>query len=167
MESKFKNKTGQFYLKALFYETTLADKSSVVYSLKETDHMGYPSLYRLYMEEDDPTEYRFATKYLDGWSHWEALVECNWFKPHIEAWRREAEVRLKSRSLSRIMSEAKTGGRDAFVSNKYLLEKGWEKEPPSKRGRPTKAEVKEAAYELTRNNSRLEEDFFRISGKTN
>ena len=149
VDNKFKNDNGQLYLKALFFETTAGDKSTVVYSLKEQDHMGYPSLYRLYMEENDPTEYRFATKFLNGWSHWEALTECTWFKPYVEAWRKELEVRMKSQSLARIMSEAKTGGRDAFVSNKYLLEKGWEKEPPSKRGRPTKAEIKEAAYEVT------------------
>jgi hypothetical protein len=166
-ESKFKNDNGQYYLRGLFFETQAADKSSVVYTLKEQDHQGFPSLYRLFMEENDPTEYRFATKHLGGWSHWEALTECTWFKPYVEAWRKELDVRMKSQALSRIMSEAKTGGRDAFASNKYLLEKGWEKEPPSKRGRPTKAEIKEAAFEVNRTANRLEEDFFRISGKTN
>lgn len=166
-QSKYKNKSGQLLLKALFYETTLADKSSVVYTLKEQEHLGYPSLYLLYMEENDPTEYKFATKHLYGWSHWESLTECNWFKPYVDAWRKELDVRLKSQSLARIMSEAKTGGRDAFASNKYLLEKGWVKEPTHSRGRPSKAEIKEAAYEVTRTNDRLTEDFFRISGKSN
>lgn len=164
MEDKFKNKNGQFYLKALFYEMSPSDKANVLFTLKEQDHLGYPSLYRLYMEEDDPTEYRFATKHLSSWSHWEALVACNWFSTYVEAWRKELEIRMKSKALARIMAEAKSSSKEAFVSNKYLLEKGWEKEPPAKRGRPSKQEIKDAAYDTLRTHSRLDDDLFRITG---
>jgi hypothetical protein len=165
--NKFRSSSNSRLLKALFYETTGADKATVVYTLKDSDHLGYPSLYRLYMETDDPTEYRFATQHLDGWEHWQQLCECTWFVAYADRWRHELEVRMKSKALARIMTEAKTGGRDSFASNKYLLEKGWEPKEQAKRGRPSKAEIKEEAHKILSTSSRLEEDFFRITGKTN
>lgn len=153
----------QRLLKGLFYEMTLSDKSSVVYTLKDKDHEGYPSLYRLYMETNDPTEWRFAQEHLDGWEHWEKLCEATWFKPIVARWRRELELRMKSQALSRIMSEAKTASKESFQANKYLLEKGWEpKDSQSRRGRPSKDEIAKAAKEIATTNSRLEEDFERL-----
>lgn len=161
--SKFRSETNTRYLKALFFEQTLADKATVVYTLKDVDHEGYPSLYRLYMETNDPTEWKFATTYLDGWEHWEMLCGCNWFKPFVERWRRELELRMKSEALSRIMREAKTSSKESFQANKYLLEKGWEPKETSRRGRPSKAEVQEEAHRIASVNSRLNDDFERIT----
>lgn len=151
------------YLKALFFEETLSDKSTVLYTLKEREHQGYPSLYQLYMEVNDPTEYRFAVQYLDGWDHWQMLCQCKWFQPYVEKWRKELEVRMKSQSLARVMTEAKTGGKEAFSANKYILDKGWEpKEGQNKRGRPSKEEIAQAAKESLTTASRISEDFDRI-----
>lgn len=167
-KNRFKNDSGALLLKGIFFETQMADKSSVVYTLKDRDHEGFPSLYRLYMEANDPTEYKFATTCLDGWEHWERLSACNWFKPYIEAWRRELEVRMKSQALQRIMSEAKTNSRESFNANKYLLEKGWEpKDGQSKRGRPSKEEIKAEAINQANLHFRLDSDFDRISGSRN
>lgn len=165
--NKFRSEQNARYLKALFFETTLSDKSTVVYTLKDQDHLGYPSLYRLYMEVNDPTEYRFATQYLDGWEHWEMLCRCSWFQPYVERWRREMEIRMKSSALAKIMAEAKSGGKEAFSANKYLIEKGWEPKEASRRGRPTKDDIKQAASEIALTNSRLNDDFERISLKVN
>src|SRR6478735_5501682 len=46
-----------------------------IYSLKDNHHVHhslgfFPSLKKLYLDEADPTEYGFATKYLLGWKHW-------------------------------------------------------------------------------------------------
>ena len=154
--------------KALFFETTLADKSTVLYSLKEKDHTvdgkTYPSLYRLYMEANDPTEYAVATKYFDGWYHWEVLCRCSWFQPYVNRWRSELELRMKSKALHRIMGEAGTNSKNALAANKYLLEKGWEpkESPQSKRGRPSKEQIKQAASDLARAETTLLDDFSRI-----
>jgi hypothetical protein len=159
----------QRLLKGIFYEMTLSDKSSVVYTLKDQDHEGYPSLYRLYMETNDPTEWRFAQEHLDGWEHWEMLCETTWFKPYAQRWRKELELRMKSQALARIMSESKTASKESFQANKYLLEKGWEpKEGQHQsnrpgRGRPSKDEINKAAKEIAHNQSRLEEDFQRLN----
>lgn len=127
MTNKFRHPTNNIrFLKQLFFETTLADKEWVLYTLKDVDHNGYPSLYRLYMEADDVTEYVFANTYLDGWEHWQMLCECAWFKPYVARWRQELDLRMKARALAAIRSEARSGSRNAFAANKYLMERGWE-----------------------------------------
>jgi hypothetical protein len=165
-ENKFRNSvTNNRYLNGLFFEQTGADKSTVMYTLKDTDHSGYPSLYRLYMETDDPTEWEFSQRYLDGWEHWEMLTRCAWFKPFIERWRKELELRMKSKSLAKIKAEAKTGSKESFMANKYLLEKGWEPKETKGRGRPSKDEINKAAEEIAKVDGQLSADFERIVGR--
>lgn len=163
--SKWKNAVGQYYTRHLFFETTpTADKSTVVYTLKDNDHRGFPSLYCLYMEENDPTEWRVAQKYLDGWSHWEALTDCSWFRPYFYRWRKEMEIRLRSENIARLMDTAAGEGREASSAARYLIEKGWDqKEPYGKKGRPSKDQVREQAILIARDKERLSNDFARIS----
>lgn len=159
----FRGTSGRRYLKGLFYETTLADKSTVVYTLKDHDHEGYPSLYRLYMEEKDPTEYRFASKYLEGYSHWEELCGASWFQPYVARWRRELELYIKSHALVNIFEEADhPEGKNFFNANKYLLERGWIEKEKNTRGRPSKQDIKEAATQLAQEQERIDGDFQRL-----
>lgn len=159
---RFRNAQGVRYTKALFFETTLADKSTVVYTLKDQDHEGYPSLYRLFMETGDPTEYKFATRHLDGWEHWTMLCKCPWFEEYVSRWREELHLKIASESLARIMAEAKTSSRDSFTANRYLLERGWEPKDSSKRGRPTKAAVKAEAARIASEAQQITNDFERL-----
>lgn len=158
----FKNSVGIHYLRGLFYEETASDKSTVIYTLKDDDHEGYPSLYRLYMETADPTEWRFAKAYLQGWNHWEKLQECVWFQPYLERWRRELQLSLSSTALARIISESKTNSRDSFTANRYLLEQGWMPKEKGKAGRPTKDSIKAEASRIAGEAKQLEEDYTRI-----
>lgn len=153
-------------LKAMFFEQAYGpDKSTVIYTLKDQDHQGYPSLYRLYMETNDPTEWKFATTYLDSWEHWEMLCQCTWFKPYLNRWRKELELRMKSHALARIMAEAKTTSKESFTANKYILEKGWEPKLMNTKGRPSKEQIAQAANDIAISNKQLEEDFERISSQ--
>lgn len=163
--SRFKGDTGVLLTKSLFFETSL-DKSKVQYTLKDFDHNGYPSLYLLYMKEGDPIEYSFAKKHLDSWSHWELLCNSTWFKPYVERWRKELELRTKSEALEKLTKLAEGEGRDAAMANKYLLESGWKKEDKQgpKRGRPSNEEVSKAAQDLALVGSQIEDDFERIVG---
>ena len=161
-QPQFKNHQGVRYLKGLFFEETLADKSTVIYTLKDRDHEGFPSLYRLYMETNDPTEWRFAMKYLDGWDHWERLCESPWFKPYIERWRRELQLRVASESLARIMAESKTNSRDSFTANRYLLERGWEPKDSKKAGRPSKDSIRAEAKRMASETTQVSDDFQRL-----
>lgn len=168
-DSPFRNAYGQRYLRTLFYETTLADKTGVVYTLKDRDHEGYPSLYRLYMESDDPTEYSFAISNLDGWDHWETLCECTWFKPYITRWRRELEIRAKARALLAIKAlAADPTSKEHYQASKFLINSGWrEKATGRGAGRPSKDEVQKVARQLAEDSRNLEEDFQRVTGVPN
>lgn len=143
----FKTPQGNFLLKHLFFETTLADKSTVVYTLKDQDHEGYPSLRRLYLEIADPTEYTFALRYMDGWAHWERLCESSWFIPYIQRWRRELEVLVRSKALVRILETGASNGKESFLANKFLLTGSWKPTGTNRVGRPNKQEIIENVYD--------------------
>lgn len=160
--SKFTNESGARYTKSLFYETTLADKSTVVYSLKDEDHKGFPSLYKLYMAEMDPTEYRFANKHLQDWQHWCILCELSWFKPYVERWRQELDLKIRAEALSRILNEANSDRRESLSANKYLLEKGWVTTSKDKVGRPSKEKIRSEAERLFKTHSRPANDLTRL-----
>lgn len=166
--SKFKNDIGAHLLNALFYEMVNADKSSVLYTLKDTDHAGYPSLYRLYMEADDPTEYTFALANLDGWAHWEKLTECGWFKPLVARWRRELEIRFRARALLNIRAVAGSEGKDAYQANKFLVSGQWKESGPKRRaGQPSRDEIKSEAHRLAQISQSLDDDYDRITERVN
>lgn len=163
--SLFKNDSGTWYTKALFYETTLADKSTVVFTLKDEDHMGYPSLYRLYMECDDPTGYLCAITHLGGWEHWLKLKECDWFKEKLDRWNEELEVKLRAYALMRLVKEASNVGSKNYTEiNKMLLNRGWilDEGGKRKRGAPSKQEIKDAANDIAVRNKTLNEDYLRV-----
>lgn len=166
--NKFKNSSGAYLLRGLFYETTGADKTGVIYTLKDEDHEGYPSLKRLYMEVGDPTEYHFAINHLAGVEHWDRLCESTWFKPYIEQWRRELELRYRAEALNRIIEESKKETSAArFQANKFILDKGWAPSKKDSVGRPSKEAIKQKAIELYEDDKRLQGDYDRILGRAN
>lgn len=119
-----------------------------VYTLKDDDYKGYPSLYRLYMDMEDPTEWVFATTYLASWEHWERLCECEWFKPIVARWRKEMALKVKARALNRIRQESENpDSRNYYNANRFLVDKGWlDKEVPGPKGRPKKQEIRDAFH---------------------
>lgn len=165
--SKFKNSQNIRYLQGLFYEQTRGDKSTVVYTLKDDDHMGYPSLYRLYMAEADPTEYLFATKHLDGWEHWEMLQASTWFKPYLDRWRKELALKIKAENIQRIMDDAASDSKTAVQSQKFLAVHGYDTPSKNPKGRPSKEAQKAAAKEAASEAFRLNDDFQRIQKDLN
>lgn len=163
MSNKFKNVNGVYLLRELFYETA-QNRDNVIYTLKNEDHEGFPSLYRAYMDCGDVTEYEFATQYLGGWEHWKSLSECSWMKALVAKWRDELEVSIRSKQLKNVLDAASGKSRESFQAQKYLLD-SLRKETGSKRGRPTKAEVTKAARDIADEGKRLDEDFLRLVEK--
>lgn len=169
--NKFRNSSNQRLTKSLFFEES-EDKSLVVYTLKDSDHtvgeVTYPSLYRLYMETEDLTEYDFAVSHLDGWEHWQMLKACSWFKPYAKRWKEELETKVMSRSLARLKAEASSSSKNAFYANRFLIERGWipkgEKSPV---GRPTKEAIRKEADALFTASKEAESDLARISKDLN
>lgn len=165
----FRGTNFRWVTRALFFEQTLPEDrlECTIFTLKDVDHGGYLSLYRLYMEENDPTEYEFANKYLASWPHWLELVKCSWFRPHVQRWREELELQIKASALKEIREEASNSlSKNAFQANKYLLERGWDKDKKettrSKVGRPTQNSIDERARQMIDEDISFKEDFERL-----
>ena len=167
-KSKFRNPSGARYLKGLFYEETGSDKSSVIYTLKDQDHKSFVSLYRLYMEIGDLTEYKFAIATLDGVDHWEMLCNCEWFKPFVSRWRYELELKTRSNALEAILTLSQTKeSPNAYQANKYLLEGNWKPAGAKKAGRPTKVAIQQETHRIASQAREEASDLERVMGKAN
>lgn len=149
------------------YDTTTS------YTLKDEDftYQGkvYPSLYRLYMEMEDITEFQFAQKYIGSYKTWETLCNSVFFNQYVQQWRKELELKIKARALNEIIYiAADENDKNKFTANKLLLEKGYKveksKDPSSgKRGRPSKEEILSHADMLAQTEAKIKEDFERIN----
>lgn len=166
-ENVFRNASGALYTRGLFLETSYElspEDRKCIYTLKDKDHQGLRSLYRLYMSCSDPTEWDFAELYLDGWYHWELLCNAEWFKSYVERWRKEKEIKLRSSALKKVREVAQSEEHKSYYeANKFLLQGGWKpKEPGSQRGRPSKEEIKAAAVEASEAQQRISTDLERL-----
>lgn len=167
MNSPYRTHNNIRLTRALFYEVAGEDKSGVIYTLKDRDHIVdgnvLPSLYRLYMEMEDLTEYEFANKYLDGWEHWKMIDDAYWMKDIVKRWREELYLKIAARALNGIKTISRTNTRDAMAAQRYLIEKGWiPKDEKEKRGRPSKEDIKKEAQRQVLNDRQLKEDMDRI-----
>lgn len=137
-KSKMVDSTGRPLTQSLFLEIGYSDFA--VYTLKEFDYeykgKKYPSLKRLFLLEEDPTEYSFAEKHLLGWQHWKRLCENKAIAKHIEEWREELELKIRSQAV-RDMQSLCASESGNYSAAKFLADRGWEKRAA---GRPSKAE---------------------------
>jgi hypothetical protein len=159
LDPKVKPRSGPHYTKMLFREFNPEGP----YTLKDLDDGEHLSLYRLYMEYEDLLEHSFANEYLCGWTHWEQLCRAPFFKEYIARWRKELELKVRSKALASIIRTAKTPNKDSFAAQKYIVDKNWKE--PAEKGRPKKEDIARAAYEQAAEDARLSEDFERILGE--
>lgn len=121
----------------MFLELGYGDEA--VFTLKDEDHelngKKYVSLKRLYLETEDPTEYVFAKNHLLGWKHWQRMCENKIIAKHIQEWREELEVKLRSQAILDAIQEARKGH---FQAAKWVADRGWSTRGA---GRPSKAEI--------------------------
>jgi len=131
--------TGKPLTQGLFLEVGYGE--AAVYTLKEQDHelngKRYLSLKRLYLETADPTEYEFATTYLLGWKHWLRLCENKALRAHIDEWRDELEIKLRSKAIKYIL-DSSSGPMANVQASKWVADRGWAVRGA---GRPSKADV--------------------------
>lgn len=147
-----KDSGGRPLTQSLFIENGY-NTEFAVYTLKDEDHeykgKVYPSLKKLFLEMEDPTEYEFANTYLLGWQHWKRLNGNKLMTKHFEEWREELELRLRAQGIRAAIDQAADNN---FQAAKYLAEKGWDKRQA---GRPSKQEkLKEE-----RMKKRMEDEF--------
>lgn len=155
----FRAASGLYFTRGLFREKAWENPESAatpVYTLQDEDIDGYKSLYRLYMEEEDITEFVFANKYLANNFHWEKLCNVEFFKPYVERWRKELRLKLKARALEAIVKESKDpNSKNYYVAAKYLAEQAYDNNAESRRakaGRKSKQDIREEAERLNSSN---------------
>lgn len=140
----FKDSKGAWLTQGLFAETHQSGPMQhVIYRLRDGVGKKYahlPCLRHLYMDMMDTTEYRFATKYLGGWEHWQRLLGNASIRKEVDEWREELEVKLVSLGLLQITDIAMDSEhKGRLAASKILLERGFK--PKHAAGRPTKKEV--------------------------
>ncbi len=161
--NKFRNFQNVYYERDLFEE--LSSKPDIVlYTLKRED-TEYPSLYRLYMELEDFTEFEFAVKYFESFQHWKKISNSSWFAGYISEWREELELKIKARNLKSLIRKAE---QDSNVA-KYLLGNKWVEQAQEKnpginlRGRPSKEDIRAHLRLITMDHKEAEKDLERIT----
>lgn len=169
-KTKFKNAQGNYLLRPIFYEMDSPGRPYAQYSLKSYDSefegKVYPSLQRLFVELEDPTEYLFAEAYLDSWDHWKRLSSAPFMQDYLKDWREELELRLKAKALVRIRLRAEANQKDSLTADRLLLSGGWKADTKDPVGRPTKQRIAEEADKLSKERSVFDEDFKRIMSQS-
>lgn len=160
---RFRGVMGHWVLSGLFLERpTWNDgrdlEDYTLYTIRDHDHKGYPSIVRLYLEMEDLTEWEFANTYFGGWEHWQRLCD-GFLRDHVIRWRNELELKVQAKALKQVQIEAESGGKNALQANKYLLAKGWVRD---RRGRPSKAEIQASAKTIAASDTRVTEDLKRL-----
>jgi len=147
---------------ALFFELATTADAEPSFTTKQYDYAMngkfYPSLRRIYMECEDPTEHVFVETVFDGdWGHWEKILKNDVIRTALEydKWPGELRQRLRSKGMQAMIKAAKTGNANAA---RWLAEGGWE----TKRGRPTDAERKRKLREDAELAKEFQSDLERI-----
>lgn len=135
-KSAFKDSMGRWITQGLFIDFRY-DETHAVYTLEDQDKIYkghvYPSLKRLYLEMEDPTEYLFANKHLYSWDHWLALKNNKQLYKEIEKWEEELEIKMRAKGVHALLKMSEGSN---FNAAKWVADGQW----TQKRGRPSKAE---------------------------
>ena len=138
-QTKLRSSNNIMKTEGLFWEMSTKFKNipnrsepTPVYSLKDYDHRGYPSMYRIYM--DSATEYEAGIRLLGSWKHWKKLCRCQFFQTHLEEWREERQLREESMAKTALLNSVEEGNVSAA---KTILDEKKKKVA----GRPTSAAV--------------------------
>jgi hypothetical protein len=160
---QMQDSNGRPLTQGLFLEINYGEFA--VYTLKDQDHelngKTYVSLKRLYLTIADPTEYEFATTCLLGWNHWLRLCENKAIRKHIDEWRVELEVKLRSKGVKAAMSQAMAGN---YAAAKWMADRGWDTRG---KGRPSKDEVEHEKKVQARMSDEYEADVIRLLPRVN
>ncbi len=136
--SQFKDVNGRYRTVSLFYEMNTDKKYPSFFTLKDRDTNGYTSMRKMYMDEQDIPEYRFAQKALGSWDHWQKLCNNYWFKDVVSEWRKELQLKLSSEQLQHMKQLATRNDAIGLSAARAILSAV---SPNKGRGRPSKEEV--------------------------
>lgn len=157
-KDKLRDTKGRPLTQSLFLELGYSDYA--VFTLKDDDYTYngkvYPSLKRIYIDCSDPTEYEFSINHLLGWKHWQRIADNKIIKKHVDEWREELEVKLRSEGVRNAIEHAKDG---TFQAAKWLADRGWDKRAA---GRPSKEEIEKEKKVNERLSDEFSDDIIRL-----
>lgn len=134
---QFLDTSGRPLTQSLFLELGYRDEA--IYTLKDHDYeykgRKLKSIRKVYLETADPTEYQFATENFLSWDHWNRICANKQIAAHINEWREELEVKLRSNAVRMNIAAAQAGN---YQAAKWVADRGWATRAA---GRPSKAEV--------------------------
>jgi len=175
MANKFKGGNNAWMSTGLFADVLLRHNrpeynlERCLYWLEDREIEGDPRpIFKdLYIRLKDPTGVKAAQLYLDGYSHFEYIMESSpWFKEAVERWNRELEATFRAEALERVreLAESAAGEAVALAANKYLANLDYNKEPKAKRGRPSAKEVEGELKRQAHRDTSLASDYQRMKG---
>lgn len=141
-KTKLKDVNGRYLIQGLFLEERYDPEQAIfTYDGEDKLYKGkqFISMKNRYLEWSDPTEYQFAIYWLYDWPHWKRLCANKVVSRHIDKWRDELYIKLRSEGINTMVNLAVD--KDSYQAAKYLADCGWD---VNKRGRPTKEEVEGA-----------------------
>jgi len=159
--SLLKDVQGKYRLN-LFHEFNTHDTVKPIYTMREEPFNGLPSAYLIYMHS--LTEYEAAMKLVGSWNHWQRLCLSppfmNGVPTHstwsgLRQWREEKEFRDKTEMFNLLKIAAATGN---VAAQKILFEK----DKVGVRGRPSKAQVEQAAKDAAAHEEVVKDDLTRL-----
>jgi hypothetical protein len=161
--SILKNANGSYRMN-LFNEWTWrpTDNDLPLYTMREEPYLGYPSAYLIYMYSE--SEYEAAMKLVGSWNHWNKLLTSQRFMEGskdtltwsgLKQWREEKAIKDRATVYTMLKMAAASGN----VNAQKIL---FEKDKNGTRGRPTKAQVEQAAKEAAIHEEFVQEDLKRI-----
>lgn len=176
MANKFKGGNNVWMTMGLFADVLLASQrpdlnlDRCMYWLedKTIENDPRPVFRDLYLKLKDPTGVKAAQLYLDGYSHFEFIMEAApWFKEAVTRWNKELDMLFKAEAIQRVrdLAEGAAGEAVQLAANKYLANLEYNKDKvTSKRGRPTAKEVEGELKRHARSISVVDADFQRMKG---
>ena len=145
----------------LFLETSYGDTKHVMYTLKSRDYVykgkRLPSIKKIYLAMEDPTEYEFAYEAFLDWDHWNRIKANKLIAKHMEGWKDELDVRLACKELRNLQAQSDDGKTAATNKMFDFLVKG-----VRGAGRPSKDEVERQAKMEARVYDEFQEDLARM-----
>lgn len=135
-DNPLRDTIGNFRTQSLFLETNNTENKAM-FTLKDDPYtkngVTYPSLKRIYLSYDDPTEWQFVMDVFGNWRHWERICGNKILRAYVDQWRMEHEIMLRSKGVRAVVGLAQ----DKESAAKWLAEGKWK----GSRGRPSKEEV--------------------------
>jgi hypothetical protein len=146
---------------ALFWETRKSENLDVAeFTTKnynrEIDGRSYQSLYQLYMQIADPTEYEFVEQAFNGnWKQWEAIQKSTALKKvglNTDTWEHRLDVKLVSGGVLAMVADGQDSTSSSRIPSARWVAEGkykfTKKKMTAAEKKEAKAKVKEIQGEI-------------------